>query len=214
MANEQDGQLDDYNSLIWKIIEAKILYYQPDVEWKGGFVDSKMPTDAEYDMLEQSYLTLCRELEEENTLVHKTYPGFEDVVGDGMMEIDWDDPDVKEVYEALSEEHREHKRKHLKKPKKDKPKAKRTPRDLWDVWEGYVYTNDEGIWRKTVYFLATDYGHALTALQVMFDNVPCQVFTPAMEADEIRMIKNILKKDPFIIDKEEGYRGKDAKDLG
>lgn len=216
MATEQDGQLDnDYNDLIWQIIEAKILYYQPDVEWVGGFVDSRMPTDAEYDNLEQSYLTICREMGEENTLVHKQYPGFEDITGEGMMEIDLEDPDVREVYQVLTEDFREYKRKHLKKPKKNKPKAKRSLRDMWDVWEGYIYPEEAGIWRKQVFFLATDYSHAMTILQVLFGNSNlCQVFTPALESKEISSYKRYLKKEPFLIEKVERYEVKDEETLG
>ena len=214
MAVERKEQVDQYNDLIWKIIEAKILYYQPDADWTEGFADGKMPTDAQYDELEKQYLTLCRELGEENSLVHKGYPGFEDIPGDGMMEIDWEDPDVQEIYQALTEEYREWKRKNLKKPpKKKEVKAKRPPRDQWDVWEGCVYPDDIDVWRKTVYFLAHDYHHAMIVMQIEHNNAPCQVFTPALEDDELKMLKRTLKKEIFIIDKVEGYRGNDEKGL-
>lgn len=197
---------DIYIDLSWKIIEAKVLYYQPSTNWEQAFIDERMPTDAQYDLMEQEYLKACREIGENNDLVHKAYPGFEDVPGDGMMEVDWEDPDVKEVYEALCEEYRNWKRKELKKQGTLKKKTKKGPRPSrkdWDVWEGYEYPEEEGIWRRQYQFLAIDYSHALTVLQVITNCNMVQVFMPVITSDESAIIKKMLKKEPFLMIGEE-----------
>jgi hypothetical protein len=66
--------------------------------WGSHFVVA----DALYDQAEQRYLTLCRELGHRNTIVHKGHPGFEDVPGDGMMEVDVRRPSVQLVLKKLS----------------------------------------------------------------------------------------------------------------
>lgn len=76
----------------WKIIEAKILYYDPPAELEQ-YANDNMLTDYEYDQMEVEYLRLCKELGEQNTVVHKEYSGLE-VDGDGMMEVDWTRPSV------------------------------------------------------------------------------------------------------------------------
>lgn len=87
-------------TLSWAILEAKILYYSP-YELPEDFVNTRMPSDAVYDAMEVEYLGLCRELGLENTLVHKAHPGFETVLGKGMIEVDWHRDSVKLAYEKL-----------------------------------------------------------------------------------------------------------------
>jgi len=84
----------------WKLIEAKIMYYQPPPEL-ASYVEDNMPTDEEYDKMEQEYLQLCIDLDEENTVVHKDYSGFENVRGDGMVEIDTTRPSVDVALQKL-----------------------------------------------------------------------------------------------------------------
>lgn len=79
--------------LSWTILEAKLLYYYPE-KIKEEYHEKLEISDAEYDALEIEYLTLCRTLGRENTLVHKVYEGFEDVAGDGMIEVDFSRPSV------------------------------------------------------------------------------------------------------------------------
>jgi hypothetical protein len=77
----------EFVKLCWWLIERKVAYYRPEAvhaSWKPLLECS----DDDYDAAEQRYLTLCRELERDNTIVHKGYPGFEDVPGAGMMEVD------------------------------------------------------------------------------------------------------------------------------
>lgn len=203
VGNGKSKELDLRDSFIdisWKIIEAKILYYQPNPEWDQEFIDNKMPTDSDYDDLEQGYLTICGELGEYNDLVHKAYPGFEDVLGDGMMEVNWDDPDVQEVYEVLCENFTEWKRKKLKKAGTlKKNRLNKAGRNQWEVWEGYAYPEEEDVWRRHYQFLAKDYHHAIRALQAVANCGQVQVFTPALESVESANIKKQLKKEPFLV---------------
>ena len=85
--------------LSWRILELKILYYQCPVALED-YAENNLPSDDEYDRLEQEYLKLCLELGVENTLVHKGYAGL-DVPGEGMMEIDWSRPSVDNALERL-----------------------------------------------------------------------------------------------------------------
>lgn len=82
------------------LLEAKILYYQPPIELVD-YAAEHTPSDQEYDRWEVEYLELCRELGVENTLVHKSWPGFEDVPGDGMMEVDWSRPSADCALQAI-----------------------------------------------------------------------------------------------------------------
>jgi hypothetical protein len=84
----------------WELIEFKILYYQPPPELQA-YAEEVLPTDEKYDLLEQEYLGLCRTLDKPNTVVHKAYVGFEDVKGEGMMEIDWNRKSVDCALQAL-----------------------------------------------------------------------------------------------------------------
>lgn len=86
--------------LSWLIIEHKILYYAP----RGlseDFIAGYAISDAEYDDMEKEYLGLCRDLGFSNSVVHKKHPGYEDVLGDGMNEVDFSRPSVQLAYEKL-----------------------------------------------------------------------------------------------------------------
>lgn len=74
----------EFAKLSWELLEHKVRYY---------YYDAPIITDDEYDLLEIKYLNLCKEFDQENTLVHKQYPGLT-VNGQGMMEIDIDRPSV------------------------------------------------------------------------------------------------------------------------
>ena len=77
-----------FHYLTWKLIEYKVAYYLPDRVHYSRRDDYDIP-DAEYDELEREYLTLCRKFDRPNTLVHKGYPGFEDIDNKhAMMEVD------------------------------------------------------------------------------------------------------------------------------
>jgi len=80
-------------ALAYMLIEYKIMYYYPELI-KEGYRHGLTITDHEYDALELEYLTLCKSLKQKNTVVHKAYPGFEDVAGEGMMEVDFKRPVV------------------------------------------------------------------------------------------------------------------------
>lgn len=91
-------------ALSWWLIERKVAYYMPEVlhdTWKPYVICE----DWEYDEAEKRYLTLVRELGSTNTLVHKTWPGFEDLMlppHDPMMEVDRERPSVQLVIHKLS----------------------------------------------------------------------------------------------------------------
>jgi hypothetical protein len=90
--------------LSWQLIEWKVAYYLPDRVHPSRRKDYTV-SDEHYDACEQRYLTLCRKLYPIdgtlNTIVHKSYPGFSDVAGDGMMEVDESRPSVKIVLAKL-----------------------------------------------------------------------------------------------------------------
>lgn len=84
----------EFNALSWKIIEWKVAYYAGQHVHKSRKADYEID-DHTYDAHEQRYLTLCRELRQPNTLVHKSYPGFADIDMSGaMMELDYSRPSV------------------------------------------------------------------------------------------------------------------------
>jgi hypothetical protein len=59
--------------------------------------------DDLYDAAELRYLTLCRKLRAHNSVVHKGWPGFEDVDSSrAMMEVDESRPSVQLVMAKLS----------------------------------------------------------------------------------------------------------------
>jgi hypothetical protein len=83
-----------YIDLGWKIIEWKLMYYQPERVHESRRAALTIP-DEEYDEAEREYLKLCLKLKLPNTVVHKTYPGFEKVDHSlAMMEIDLRRPSV------------------------------------------------------------------------------------------------------------------------
>lgn len=90
----------ELNALSWWLIERKVAYYRPEAIHTTRMKDFVV-TDDEYDAAEVRYLTLCRKLKQENTIVHKGWPGFEDVPGPGMMEIDDTRPSVQLVLKKL-----------------------------------------------------------------------------------------------------------------
>lgn len=93
----------EHVKLCWKLIAYKVAYYQPESVHEQRKADYEID-DHTYDAYELRYLTLCRELGEQNTLVHKSYPGFEDMLTrphDPMMEIDISRPSVQLVMMKL-----------------------------------------------------------------------------------------------------------------
>ncbi len=77
----------EFCKLSWQILEAKIKYYLT-----PEFVTIN---DTDYDSMEIQYLTYCRDTGTINTLVHKMYPGMEDMdYSHAMMEIDESRPSV------------------------------------------------------------------------------------------------------------------------
>jgi hypothetical protein len=98
--------------LSWRLIEWKVAYYRPDSVHFSRRADFEV-SDEDYDAAEVRYLSLCRKLGLTNTLVHKGWPGFEDMYEprgnypDGtpmgpMMEVDEDRPSVQLVMAKLS----------------------------------------------------------------------------------------------------------------
>lgn len=74
----------------WQIIEWKVAYYLPDRVHPSRRKDYEIDDDT-YDAHERRYLTLCRQLDQRNSVVHKAHPGFEDVGTEhAMMEVDED----------------------------------------------------------------------------------------------------------------------------
>lgn len=94
------GLREEHVALSWRLIEWKVSYYLPDRVHPSRRKDYEIPDD-EYDANEQRYLTLCRTLGIPNTIVHKSYPGFGDVAGDGMMEVDESRPSIQLVLSKL-----------------------------------------------------------------------------------------------------------------
>jgi len=85
--------------LSWEIIKHKLLYYAPHKKYLSKF---KSISDDEYDAMEREYLTLCRKLNVPNTVVHKEYPGFEDIdYSQAMMEVDVNRRSVQCVQDKL-----------------------------------------------------------------------------------------------------------------
>jgi hypothetical protein len=92
---------DEFVALCWKLIEWKVAYYRPEFVHRSRRKELVID-DETYDAHEQRYLTLCRELGKPNTIVHKGYPGFDDIEGPGMMEVDMTRPSVQLVLRKLS----------------------------------------------------------------------------------------------------------------
>jgi hypothetical protein len=92
----------EFRELGWRLIEWKVSYYKPEVVHPTRSKDCVV-TDEVYDAAEVRYLTLCRKLNQLNTIVHKGWPGFEDLTeaGHAMMEGDETRPSVQLVMAKL-----------------------------------------------------------------------------------------------------------------
>lgn len=90
---ERNSAKRRYIELSYRLIEYKIMYYYPDLI-SEGYHDGLTISDNEYDKLEMEYLRICKTLGYKNTIVHKGYPGLEDVPGEGMFEVDFTRPAV------------------------------------------------------------------------------------------------------------------------
>lgn len=83
---------EEFKHLSYRIIWFKIAYYYPDRLTKSISID-----DDAYDQIELGYLRLCQELGRPNELVHKQYPQYAHIPGNGMIEVDFSRADVQEV---------------------------------------------------------------------------------------------------------------------
>lgn len=93
---------EEFVALSWRLIEWKVAYYKGDLVNPARRKDYEV-SDDEYDAAEVRYLTLCRELMMPNTIVHKAWPGFNDVGYEhAMMEVDESRPSVQLVISKLS----------------------------------------------------------------------------------------------------------------
>lgn len=90
----------EHTRLGWWLIERKVAYYKPEALHTTRMHDYVV-SDDEYDAAEVRYLELCRKLGLPNTIVHKGWPGFEDVEDRSMMEIDATRPSVQLVLKKL-----------------------------------------------------------------------------------------------------------------
>ena len=96
-----DKAYKQFVRLSWALIEYKAMYYQPNLVHESRHDDLTIDDDT-YDRLERRYLELCLELGRPNTVVHKSYPGFEAVdMSAAMMEIDQTRPSVQLVLRKL-----------------------------------------------------------------------------------------------------------------
>lgn len=92
---------DEHTRLGWRLIEWKVAYYKPEAVHSSRRKDYEVSDDT-YDAAEVRYLTLCRKLKQPNTIVHKGWPGFEDLDSSrAMMEVDVDRPSVQLVMAKL-----------------------------------------------------------------------------------------------------------------
>jgi hypothetical protein len=107
----------EFAALSWKLIEWKVAYYFPEKVHKTWRKDCEV-SDETYDAAEVRYLTLVRKLREQraadplyadcepplaiNTIVHKGWPGFEDIGTEhAMVEVDETRPSVQLVMAKL-----------------------------------------------------------------------------------------------------------------
>lgn len=120
-----EGLKKEFCALGWKLIEWKVAYYRPEAVHESRRADYEV-SDETYDAAEVRYLTLCRKLQEVNakdplyadcgpyplnSVVHKGWPGFEDLVGPHtMMEVDEDRPSVQLVMAKLGSPKRRYRR--------------------------------------------------------------------------------------------------------
>lgn len=125
MPSSSNADQEEHTRLSWRLIEWKVAYYRPESVHFSRRKDYEV-SDDDYDAAEVRYLTLCRKLGLPNTLVHKGWPGFEDMYGTHgtypggkpmrpMMEVDEDRPSVKLVMAKLSSP-----KPRKRKPRKDK----------------------------------------------------------------------------------------------
>ena len=89
----ENGDKRRFIELTYKIIEAKVLYYNEELI-SPGYRKALRVSDDIYDQWEVEYLKLCKKLGYKNAVVHKVYAGLEDVPGEGMMEVDFKRPVV------------------------------------------------------------------------------------------------------------------------
>lgn len=84
-----------YIELSYRIIEAKIMYYYPELI-RAGFHEGLTISDDEFDKMQIEYLTLCRDNDFENTVCHNYFPGLDEITvrGRGMFEVDFKRPVV------------------------------------------------------------------------------------------------------------------------
>jgi hypothetical protein len=102
MPSSSSADREEFVALSWRLIEWKVAYYKGDLVNPARRKDYEV-SDDEYDAAEVRYLTLCRQLKMPNTIVHKGWPGFEDVGYEhAMMEVDEDRPSVRLVISKLS----------------------------------------------------------------------------------------------------------------
>lgn len=81
---------EEFIALSWKIIEWKVAYYMPEAVHPSRRKDYEVSNET-YDEAEVRYLSLCRSLGKHNSVVHKGWPGFEDLLEpphDPMTEVD------------------------------------------------------------------------------------------------------------------------------
>lgn len=97
----QTTEEQERTQLGWRIIEWKVAYYKPECAHPQRRKDYEI-SDDDYDAAEVRYLTLCRVLGKRNSVVHKKWPGFEDVdCTEAMMEADETRPSVQLVMAKL-----------------------------------------------------------------------------------------------------------------
>lgn len=115
------GDEQEHTQLGWRIIEWKVAYYKPECVHPQRRKDYEI-SDDDYDAAEVRYLTLTRILQQRraadteyhrqfpgcegkypaNSVVHKKWPGFEDVgYEEAMMEVDETRPSVQLVMAKL-----------------------------------------------------------------------------------------------------------------
>lgn len=92
----------EHVTLGWKIIAWKVAYYAPERVHPTRRKDYEIDDEA-YDKAEVRYLELCRALGLPNTVVHKGWPGYEDLVTEQtMVELDYERPSVRLVLSKLA----------------------------------------------------------------------------------------------------------------
>jgi hypothetical protein len=98
--------IEEHARLSWKIIEAKILYFQSK-GFNEVFVDKHTPLDSDFDKMERRYLELCVELSLPNTVAEISKYTDLNPTGPGMLEIDFTRPSVQLAHSRLRSLERE-----------------------------------------------------------------------------------------------------------